>query len=64
MNAQDNVEQCGWCGTPLDADPWCDHCLEERDRVHERNLAEVDKARRVLQLHRLVPRQRRRTTDD
>jgi len=53
-----DVETCGWCGTPLDADPWCDHCLEER------NLAEVDKARKVLQLHRLVGPQRRRVSDD
>jgi len=56
----DDVDVCGWCGTPLDADPWCEHCPDEQERAFERNLAEIGKARRVLQLHRLVGRQHRR----
>lgn len=49
--------ECGWCGTPFDQPPWCDHCVEERDNWHvihvsarqrDRNLDGIEAARQAL----------------
>jgi hypothetical protein len=64
---------CGWCGTPFNREPWCDHCEAERaarlsPEQRSVNHAGVTAARAALRAARgdqvrLVGSQHRKPTD-